>query len=152
MYINVTFAHHISQCSSMVRASHRRSEGYGLDSRQGLRKFFWVKLLENAYEIIKYCISFRIRVVNCCHLKLKYFKFNHIRHKHRNLITAEIRHKWYWKLDISKYTFESFAVLMLSQIQDSTSHWQQIQHEPSMFRVWRKRTFYHCNDRLRWPK
>ena len=39
-YINVTFAHHLSQCSSMVRASHRRSEGYGFDSRQGLTKFF----------------------------------------------------------------------------------------------------------------
>ena len=40
-YTNLTFAHHLSLCSSMVRASHRRSEGYGFDSRQGLRKFFW---------------------------------------------------------------------------------------------------------------
>ena len=39
-YINVTFARHLSPCSSMVRASHRRSEVYGFDSRQGLRKFF----------------------------------------------------------------------------------------------------------------
>ena len=51
-YINVTFAHHLSPCSSMVRASHRRSEGYGFDSRQGLRKFFWVKQLKNAHKII----------------------------------------------------------------------------------------------------
>ena len=30
-YINVTFAHHLSPCSSIVRASHRRSEVYGFD-------------------------------------------------------------------------------------------------------------------------
>ena len=40
-YTNLTFAHHMSLCSSMVRASHRRSKGYGFDSPQGFRKFFW---------------------------------------------------------------------------------------------------------------
>ena len=39
-YRNLTFAHHLSLCISMVRASHWRSEGYGLDSRQELRTFF----------------------------------------------------------------------------------------------------------------
>ena len=39
-YINVTFIPHLSLCSSMVRASYRRSEGYGFNFRQGLRKFF----------------------------------------------------------------------------------------------------------------
>ena len=42
-YINVTFAHHLSPRSSMIRASHRRSESSGFDSRQGLRTFFWVE-------------------------------------------------------------------------------------------------------------
>ena len=44
-YTNLTFAHHLSLCSSMVRTSHRRSEGYGFDSLQGLRKFFWENIL-----------------------------------------------------------------------------------------------------------
>ena len=38
---HVTFTHHLSLCSSMVRASHWQSEGYGFDSCQGLWKFFW---------------------------------------------------------------------------------------------------------------
>ena len=33
---------HLSLGSSMVRASHRRSEGCGFDSRLGLRNIFWV--------------------------------------------------------------------------------------------------------------
>ena len=45
-FTNVTFTHHLSLCSSMVRASHRRSEGYGFDSRQGLRKVFLREQLE----------------------------------------------------------------------------------------------------------
>ena len=32
---------HLSLGSSMVRASHRRSEGCGFDSRLGLRNIFW---------------------------------------------------------------------------------------------------------------
>ena len=30
----------LSLCSSVVRASHQRSEGYRFDSHQGLRTFF----------------------------------------------------------------------------------------------------------------
>ena len=33
---------HLSLDSSMVRASHRRAEGCGFDSRLGLRNIFWV--------------------------------------------------------------------------------------------------------------
>ena len=33
----------VDPCSSMVRASHQRSEGYWFVSCQTLRKFFWVK-------------------------------------------------------------------------------------------------------------
>ena len=33
---------HLNLGSSMVRASHRRSEGCGFDSRLGLRNIFWV--------------------------------------------------------------------------------------------------------------
>ena len=39
-YTNLNFTHRLSLCSSMIRASHRRPEDYGFDSRQGLRKFF----------------------------------------------------------------------------------------------------------------
>ena len=58
-YTNLTFAHHLSLCSSMVRASHRRSEGYGFDSRQGLKKFFW----ENSFRacILRKILSLKQR-------------------------------------------------------------------------------------------
>ena len=58
-YINVTFARHLSLCSSMVRTSYRRPEGYGFDPRQGLRKFFLVPIAwERAYKIS--CISTKL--------------------------------------------------------------------------------------------
>ena len=38
-YTNLTFAHHLSLCSSTVRASHQRSEGYRFNSHQGLKRF-----------------------------------------------------------------------------------------------------------------
>ena len=41
----VTFVLYIRvRVAQMVRASHRQSEGYGFDSRQGLRSFFEIRL------------------------------------------------------------------------------------------------------------
>ena len=50
---------HLSLGSSMVRASHRRSEGCGFNSRLGLRNIFWVCESLSSQKVFLYMICLR---------------------------------------------------------------------------------------------
>ena len=69
MMLQPTFSH-LSPNSSMVRASHRRSEGCGFESRLGTQKFFCGKEFSNSYIHIPCCDT---RVLNSSRLGDSWF-------------------------------------------------------------------------------
>ena len=77
IYRTCILAHHLSLRSSMVRASHRSSEGCGFDHRLELRNHFLsIKLEDRSSIILRFSFSYNVFRRSMHIKKASYLKIN----------------------------------------------------------------------------